>query len=125
MVAGGRPIFRERDAHGLDPAPEPRETPQPRGGSRGCLRPALPLAAAPLLPCTDRKRWACAADVNLRICRSRWRVGWGDTSARLFSYSGGGIDIRNPASIHGMRVAGDYRHVAGVDHNLTRPELTL
>ncbi len=39
-----------------------------------------------MTPWTERNRCACASDLNRRICRSRCRVGWWETSARLLAY---------------------------------------
>src|ERR1700730_10583163 len=36
-------------------------------------------------PKAERKRWACLADLNVRVFFSRKRVGWCEFSARLLS----------------------------------------
>ena len=51
---------------------------------------------------TERNRCAWAADLNRRIWRSRCRVGWWETSARLFAYlsvqwTTDGITVRQAA----------------------------
>ena len=69
-------------------------------------------------PCTDRNRCACAAEVTLRICRSRCRVGWCDTSTRLFSY------CRVQCITVGMTVrCGDCLRSTGTTRRLSAPDL--
>jgi hypothetical protein len=43
----------------------------------------------------ERNCWACRADLNCRMGRSRRRVGWCDTSQRLLRY--GSTDVQQTA----------------------------